>query len=401
MKKVQNNQENIRFNNQLRIVEIMKKGSYSCTDLARETGLSNTAVENIIDDLAQRGIVVLSNVMEIGARGRRPIKYQLNSDLGCVVSVELSDRDMVVCIANINRQILYYRKLPGVLMITSEVLQKIMQLIHEGLEMPYLQDKKLLGICIASPGLIDAKTGYYRLAFRIENYTQVNIAELFRNEFHCEVFVKKDIVAGLIGETQFGVFSREQPQNAIFLYLDINVGVAYIFNGLIHEGNNGYSGELGFYVQNVHEPQKGLGAVVSIIAISNAIKERINKENIQHPLRGQDILDFEELKFLFLSGDEVVEKAVRQAARSVAFFLLNQNYLLDIQRVIIDGKMVELGAKFLGYIDYYLQKYDQEGVEIKVGYSSLMNRSITLGCISCVIDAYFDKILKQPTVLEA
>lgn len=395
MKKIQTNQENIRYNNQLRIVEIMKKGSFSCTDLARETGLSNTAVENIIDDLAERGIVVLSTNSDVGARGRRPIKYQLNSDLGCVVSVELSDRDMVVCIANINRQILYCAKLPSVLMITQEVLDKVIQLIHEGLNMPYLQGKKLLGICIASPGLIDAETGYYRLAFRIENYNKINIAEMFRKEFGCEVIVKKDIVAGLIGEIQFGVLSREHPKNAIFLHLDINVGVAYVFNGAIYEGNNGYSGELGFYVQNINEPQKGFGAVGSIMAISNAVKERLAKDKIQHPLCGKDILDFDELKFLFLSGDEVVEKAVRQAAKGLAFFLLNQNYLLDIQRVIIDGKMVELGEKYLSYLDYYLEKYDSEGVKMNVGYSNLMNRSITLGCISCIIDSQFEKILKQ------
>ena len=394
MKKIQSNQEYIRYNNQRRIIEIMQRGAYSCTDIAKETGLSNTAVENIVNDLVERGIVVLSTVSEVGARGRRPIKYQLNGELGCVASVELADRDMVVCIANVNRQILYCAKLPDVIIITQEVLEKLMQMIREGLRSPCLQGKKLLGICIASPGLIDSETGYYRLAPRIENYKEVNITEMFRKEFDCDVIVKKDIVAGAIGEMKFGMLSQEKPRNAIFLHLDINIGAAFVFDGKIYEGNNGYLGELGFYMQNVNEPQKGLGLFVSITAIFLLIKERLKRENILHPLSEQEVPDFDQLKFLFLSGDEVVENAVRQSAKSLALLLLNLNYLLDIQRVVIDGKMVEFGAKFLNYVDHYLEKYDRKFVKVEVGYSNLMNRAITLGCICCVIDSQFDKILK-------
>ena len=394
-KKIQSNQEFIRYNNQREIIGLMRKGSYSCTDIAKATGLSNTAAENIVNDLLERKILVLSPITEVGKLGRRPIKYHLNGDLGCVASVNLTDRDLVVCISNTNRQMLYCTKVPNVIYITEEVIEELFKAIREGMAQPLTREKPLLCICIASPGLIDAETGYYRLAPRIENYKNINMAEIFRAEFGCDVLIKKDIVSGLIGEMQFGVLSESKPKNAIFIHFDVTVGLAFLFDGKIYEGNNGYLGELGFFAPDLNEPQKGLNLFVSMTSIFMAIKEKIKKENLAHPLANKDVLDFDEVKLLFISGDEVVEQVIRRCAKSFAVFLLNLNSLLDIQQVIIDGRIVELGDKFLEYVVHYLKKYDNSLCSLNIQYSTLMNRAITLGCISCAIDSQFDKILKS------
>lgn len=78
----------------------------------------------------------------------------------------------------------------------------------------------------------------------------------------------------------------------------------------------------------------------------------------------------------------------------MALHFLNINYLLDITHVVLDGRIVELGEKFLEYVNTYLKKYNQGMSEVKVQYSDLMNRAITLGSISSAVDSQIDKILR-------
>lgn len=388
------NQNFIRYNNQLKVLDIMKLGSHSCTDIAKKAGLSNTAAENIVDELIGMNILVQSHRTETGRPGRRPIKYHLNGELGVVASVDLTDRDLLVCISNMNRQILFRDTVKNVIIITESVFREIFAVIRKGLATPTVGRKKLLAVCVASPGIISPETGRYILAPRIENYEKVNLSELFAKEFDCDVIVKKDIAAGLVGEMQFGALSDLRPKNAVFVHFDVNIGLAFLLEGKIHEGDHGFAGELGFYAPDVNAPMRGAGEYFSITAMYIDIIERLKKEGADHPLAGKAVLDFDEVKLLFLSGDELVSSVVKKNAENLAVQLLNIAYLLDVENVVIDGRIVELGDKFLEYVDSYISRYRRTKTRINVQYTTLMNRAITLGCISSAVDAEYDKLLR-------
>ena len=98
------------------------------------------------------------------------------------------------------------------------------------------------------------------------------------------------------------------------------------------------------------DPAKGLGIYVSLTAIFINIIEKIKKEKLSHPLAGKEVLEFDEVKLLFLSGDETVCSVVKLTAKKLALHFLNINYLLDITHVVLDGRIVELGEKFLEYV---------------------------------------------------
>jgi len=110
-------------------------------------------------------------------------------------------------------------------------------------------------------------------------------------------------------------------------------------------------------------------------------------ENTVHFLNQVDEAD---LMALIEDGNTTTEPpAVCKAPRKK-----NINYLLDITHVVLDGRIVELGEKFLEYVNTYLKKYNQGMSEVKVQYSDLMNRAITLGSISSAVDSQIDKILR-------
>ena len=393
-KKWVKDQQPIRYNNQKQVIDLMRSGSQSCSDIAKATGLSNTAAENIVDEMVEMGVLVKGPITDYGKLGRRPIKYKLNGELGVVVSVDLTDRDLLICISNMNRQILFRSEVKNIIMITEQILNDIVEIIKEGLQKPGISDKPLLCICFAIPGYFNKDTGEFLLANRIENCREVNIKSLFSEIFGCDILLQKDIISGVIGEMQFGVLSTLQAKNALFMHFDINIASAFIFDGKMYEGDHGFAGETGFFMPNMSDPAKGLGIYVSLTAIFINIIEKIKKEKLSHPLAGKEVLEFDEVKLLFLSGDETVCSVVKLTAKKLALHFLNINYLLDITHVVLDGRIVELGEKFLEYVNTYLKKYNQGMSEVKVQYSDLMNRAITLGSISSAVDSQIDKILR-------
>lgn len=384
----------IRYNNQKQIIEMMRAGSLSCSDLAKKTGLSNTAVENIVDELVRFGVLVQGVEVDSGKPGRRPICFHLNGDLGVVVSVDLTDRDLVICISNTNRQILFRSEVKDVIMINRDILAQVVDIIRGGLAQPDVQGKKLLCICFAIPGYVDKETGDFLLANRIDDCRNINLKRMFGEIFGCDVLLQKDIISGIIGEMQFGVLHELKAKNALFMHFDINIAMAFIFDGKMYEGDNGFVGEVGFLAPNMTEPFKGFGIYVSLTAIFINIKEKLKRSGQPHPLAGKEVLNFEEVKLLFLSGDEVVCSVVRQAAKRLAVEFLNINYLLDIRNFVLDGRIAGFGGKFLEYLNGYIKKYNQGVTELNVQYSGLMNRAITLGSISSAIEFEIDKILR-------
>ena len=61
-KKWVKNQQPIRYNNQKQVIDLMRSGSQSCSDIAKATGLSNTAAENIVDEMVEMGVLVRSPI---------------------------------------------------------------------------------------------------------------------------------------------------------------------------------------------------------------------------------------------------------------------------------------------------------------------------------------------------
>ena len=387
------NQEKIRYTNQKTILDAIRYGSHSCSQLSKKTGLSGTSVETIVDELTQMGILKLSGQPSKSGRGRKPICYHLNADYGVVVSVDLSGRDMLICIANATRQILYRAEIKSVLQITTEVLEAIAEKIKLGLESDRVKGKPLLCICIASPGKIEKETGRFIQAPRIENYRQVNLHTFFQEKFGCEVLVKRDVQCGLIGETQFGVLSDDRCKNAVFLHFDISVSAAFMLGGEVYGGEKGSSGEIGFIIPEISRPNLGMDDYLSLTAIYTQIKKKIKKLPYRHALADKYVLEFDEVKLLFLSGDEAVDEVLLTSAKYLAIQLLNFANLFDVWQIVLDGRLIELGDKFLRYVDGYIQEFNRSTERLHVRYSGLMNKAITLGCVHAAVQAQFEKTL--------
>ena len=130
------NQTNIRIYNQVRIIELFKEGPKSCSDLAKILNLSNTAVERIVDELASNNIVELDKTPEGHIkRGRSPDIYKINKDFGVVAGVDLSGRDAIICISDLDNNILARDEVKNVFIYDENIFNEIGEKIKRMLQL--------------------------------------------------------------------------------------------------------------------------------------------------------------------------------------------------------------------------------------------------------------------------
>jgi DNA-binding Lrp family transcriptional regulator len=121
------NQNNFRVLNQIRLVAELQKGPQSFTALSEKLSLSITAIAKIVKELCRSGLtkLVSSDPFVPKKAGRRPNYVALNTAMGLIAAIDLSNRDLTVALAELNNQILLQDVLEGQDLITADSLAKI------------------------------------------------------------------------------------------------------------------------------------------------------------------------------------------------------------------------------------------------------------------------------------
>ena len=151
--KIYYEQNNIRVSNQLKIINELKDGPRSMTDLSVKLSLSFTAISKIVNELNQADVVVLEKVSANEKKiGRKPVLVKLNEDVGVLCAIDLSRQNVMVSLATINNKILCEEVVTHPLLIDRACFENIITTIHHLLKHENVKGRNLLGICVAAPG---------------------------------------------------------------------------------------------------------------------------------------------------------------------------------------------------------------------------------------------------------
>lgn len=363
------NSNNLRVVNQLMVIDALRKKPQSCADMARSLSLSNVALKHITDELCAEGIIVSYAVKNSGgARGRRPNLYSLNDKLGVLCAIDLSGRDLKVAVASVDGSIIVRDAVRNILLIDQKALSEVAALVQKLLLSPQVAGRKLLAICISTPGEFDRETFDFIYAPRIIDYRNVNLKRYFEKNFHVEVNIYHDVTLGLVGEKEFGAIPKN-ANHVYFVYLDYVGGSSLLLNGKVYEGARGHAGEPASYhsIDALSEEQYS-GRFSTIYDVYGSIHKEA-KNHPEDPFYASDPFSFDEVVARFNSGDPVVVKAVELSARRNAIQLLAVANLLDLEVICLYGKMLDFGPRFRDMIVRYYRSVDanQTGAEILFG----------------------------------
>lgn len=340
------NQSHIRELNRQLVLELLKEKPLSCKEMADILHLSNTALAKITHKLREINLLKECTPPEKNEVGRRPIRLEINADLGYVAIVNMEK--LFVKLLDFAGNILHELTLPSVLIYDVHHLNTCIKLIKEFLKENAVNS--LLSMTVITSGRTNID-GSFIYALRYENAQNINLKKMFEDSFKVPTSVKNDVSLALA--SQYQNTRTQKPQSVIMLYIDKGVGMAFAIDGKVYEGHRGFAGEVGL-IKNA-ETDDILENIISLKALQKLFDTNGKKLTLQ------------EIANSYIMQEVQTVKIINSFAERVAKVLVDLLLVLDSQEVLINGGIRCLGEGFLEIIRKEISK--NQYLKTQVSYS--------------------------------
>ena len=230
-----------RANRSLLLRALHRDGPLSRADLAKLTGLTRATVSSVVRDLMDDAVVEELGLSTAGGVGKPATLVDVAADGRHVLCLDLSEPARFVgALVDLAGKVVvrrtYERKdRTGTRAVT--LVRRICRELVADAERP------LLGIGVASPGIVDA-AGVVVTAAHLR-WTSVPLGPDLAAEFGLPVAVVNDADAAALAELTFG---EQTAVNLICVRVDEGVGAGLVLDGRLYAGSTHAAGEIGHVV---------------------------------------------------------------------------------------------------------------------------------------------------------
>lgn len=394
---VASDRKDVRINNQILILQtIQKNGRMSRAEVSKAIHLSAPSVSTNVDKLLELGLL-----REVGegksSTGRKPIMLEIVEDYRIVAAIDLSSDPVVVALSDLHGNLIdQCLVLVNGDEITYETFHSIICALHALLSRHHADVQKLYKIGIAAPGVIDEETGFYINAPRIANYRNVNLYQMFSEEFHTEVVVRNDTNLAALGEWHNG--GLEDSHNLIYILADSGIGAGLMLNNQLYRGSHGTAGDIGYLLASFAGGDvQWFDSIGSGYAILKAATKEL-RERDPAILRDFNIpdgrhMDFIQFRKILDSGNAVCKEVLHQAVAVWGKVLTNICVLLDLDTVVLGGRLAYLEEDFLNPLSTFVNT--NMPFRVKIVVSKLDGNAALMGAISTILEDVFSNLVSD------
>ena len=180
------------------------------------------------------------------------------------------------------------------------------------------------------------------------------------------------------GEIYKGMLSDGSISYALLMYVDSGLGGSFFVDGKLENGEEGKAGDLGFFPYlNSNGEYIYLDSVISI----NAIKKTLNKkiaEGKKSCLPVGKTIHFSQIRDAYFKGDSLVINIVEKTAYETANALKSLLEILNINFIIISGRITQFGERYRTIIESSLK---DRFPSVRVRYSQIQDSAIREGAM--------------------
>lgn len=384
-----NNQFNFRVDNQLKFINLLRKGPQSINYLAEQANVSFTAANKIVDQLVSFGILNKHNLKPSEKkRGRIPSIVSINTQVGVTCAIDLSSQDLTITINDLTGKTIAKRTIVNATFVEEKELKEIVGFIKEMLLEEPIKKRQLLGICIASPGLVSTTTGEIEDSYRIKASNNISLTNYFFNEFGVKTNIYNDVKISCLGEIIAGCIPKG-IKNFLYVHLGNGCSTALVIDGKIHQGKNGFSGELSNIDCDVTNNR--------LYGLRSICLEALNNNSASPYLDKSLNINIEKLKADYKDKNPTLLSAIDEIARLNAIQLIAYNDFLDLEYIVIEGPVLLFKETFKDSLLKYIHQLDKVEFRAKVLFSSLNESSSLVGTIYQANSIYFLDKLEEIT----
>jgi glucokinase len=346
--KGRNNRHVKNMNRYLILQCIRDFGPITKVAVAFKTNLTFTAINNIVDDLIQSGLI-LEEGYDSSSGGRKPVLLNLKADAIFMMGVHVS-------ISTIRSAVINFRGEPIVINETKLtdnsdkelILGQIFESIESIIAGFGLNSESLVGIGLGVPGPLDPYKGVVLSPPNLKGLTSVPLRDLIEQRFGLPTMIDKDANVMALGELWYG--NGRGYDNFVYLDADIGIGSGLIFNRKIYHGFPYGAGEIGHGTIDIDGPRCNCGnygcleAVASGIAVIRRIGEEIRR-GVSSELASQyqdyvPGVDIQAIMEAAQNKDSLALGVLNESARYIGIALANMINLLTPETIIIGGVLV-------------------------------------------------------------
>ncbi len=338
------NQEKIQGMNRTLVLNLLRKGGIcSRTQLAKESGLKQATITNIINEFIRWGIVKETGFLT-GDKGRRSIGISMDQSTFGILAVRLARRGFSVGVfdlcgnpVKIIRRSAARNQNPET--VISAIFKEARELMQENSERHYL------ACGIALPGPYSFKSGRIEIMTGTKGWNEIAIRDRFEEAFHLPVFVEQDANAAAMA--QYWKYEEDHP-GEMLLYLAVGpgIGAGIIRKGQILRGRIGVAGEIGHMSVNYMGPKCLCGnrGCLENYCSSRAFTDKVNEKK-------RDSLSFVEAAILLKEGDPDAEACFREICDILSIAIANLMNCFNPSIIILGDEMSHIiPERMLSYI---------------------------------------------------
>ncbi|QST00335.1 ROK family transcriptional regulator [Pontibacillus sp. ALD_SL1] len=324
--------------------------SISRTQISKVLNLGLSTVTYITEELVEAGLVV-ENGTAHSTGGRKATLLTFNEEYGYAFGVKIEEDQVIVACTNLNAKILRketftYEKETEPSKLLERVILQIKQIIQE----MNLPEKKLIGIGMASSGLINHKQGII-IRSTLLGWSNENVREQMSEAFNVPIFIDNNVNAYTKAERQFGY--GQGLNDFLCISIGAGVGASLFTNGEVNAGHHGGAGEVGHMVikQNGYPCHCGQKGCLEMHASERFLEEEGRQTKHLYPdspLHHKGFT-FEQVASAAQSGDALAIGLFEELGKNLGIGVLNCINLLNPSAVIFIGEGLVAQEFFMTY----------------------------------------------------
>ncbi|MEI0540895.1 ROK family transcriptional regulator [Brachyspira pilosicoli] len=343
--------KNLKEQNYIDIVKLLKIGNYSRADIAYNLELSKASISVLVDDLINMGIIYEKCDGESSSvGGKRPILLDINKNIGYFIAVHFRRELCNIAVVNLENEILEECGMDVSIfddfrLTFNPIIEKIKEFI--------IKYEKIFSVGISVPGKIGKKNNLLIDCMGIKEWSNIPLKEYIEENINIEVIIDRYACA-MLTYNMLEEMKKSMPiqNSSVYIYLSNWIGVSVSHNGRIlygtHDTAANYSHTIvtdSDYICNCGK--KGCWeSVASIRAFMNELKKRDSKYSN---------LSFDDIVEEHINDDIVVDTYKNFLAHWVSIGIYNIINTFDPEIIFIGGEMLYLGDSFIEEIKYNIK----------------------------------------------
>jgi N-acetylglucosamine repressor len=343
------------------LLRVRAQEGLSRVELARCLNLAPSTVGIHVDHLVEEGFLFEGKAAE-REFGRPPTILALNPRAGRFIGVDFEARNIMAIAVDFSQRPLkeLHDTIPA-----GESVENILRKIEHAIESVSDGDeRKVLGIGVGVPGVIDQDKGIALSYKHIKGWENVPLASRLTKRFGVQVFIENTIRSMALAELWFG--QGRGLHNFICLGMRSGLGAGIIIDGQLYRGASNRAGEIGDWPCTLfHTNGTGRLACCESTRLEEiASLQSLRKGRELAAIPESDSMADASLEGLFqaaLAGDKVVLDFLDRVAQAFGLALNQLNCGFNPERIILAGAITIFGDVFLHRLEQSLKSFAPPG----------------------------------------